>query len=117
MAAQPATSPAETVSEAIADGRVGERFDGYLDFVTPPEDALRRAVRDINIRRRLLYGQLAERRSVAPREVGITAGCNLLARTRVGGWYQLPGETWQRREAGQVVALPAYCDAVSAKAK
>nr|WP_246333074.1 YdbL family protein [Sphingomicrobium lutaoense] len=104
------------VGEAIAKGQVGERYDGYLDFVATPEDALRRAVRDINIRRRLLYGQLAERRSVAPREVGITAGCNLMARTPEKGWYQLP-EGWQRRAPGQPVALPDYCGAVAGGAR
>lgn len=111
MVAQPAP-PAETVGRALADGRVGERYDGYLDFVDEPDDALRRAVRDLNIRRRALYGELAEKRRVAPEEVGIAAGCNLMARTRTGGFYQL-AEGWQQRAMGEEVALPAYCSAPS----
>lgn len=104
---QPAPA-AELVGEALAEGRVGERYDGYLDFVAEPDDALRRAVRDLNIRRRVLYGELAERRRVAPDEVGITAGCNLMARTRIGGYYQL-AEGWQQRTGSDEVALPEYC--------
>ncbi|WP_260482158.1 YdbL family protein [Sphingomicrobium flavum] len=109
MIAQPA-APAQTVGEALAEGRVGERYDGYLDFVEEPGVALSRAVRDLNIRRRALYGELAERRRVAPEEVGIAAGCNLMARTQAGGYYRTP-QGWQQRLAGSPVVLPDYCNA------
>ena len=42
-------------------------------------------------------------------EVGITAGCQLLARVKVGEAYMLADGVWRRRAAGQPVPVPDYC--------
>jgi hypothetical protein len=107
-AAAPAQDPAAIV-EARRSGLIGERFDGYLGFVTAnPSAELRRSVSAINIRRRALYSDLASRRGVSPQEVGITAACSLLRRVGVGEYY-LPGQGgWRRVEAGQS-PVPSYC--------
>ena len=108
MAALMAGAPA--VAAAKASGQVGERFDGYLGYaVTPPSGELRRQVDAINIRRRALYSDLAQRRGVSPQEVGITAGCTLLARVQVGESYMLSDGQWRRRRAGEAAPVPAYC--------
>lgn len=108
----PALSLAQDPREIIAArraGLVGERYDGYLGFVTTyPSDALRRDVSAINIRRRALYSDLATRKGVSPEEVGITAACTLLRRVAVGEYY-LPGQGgWRRVVAGRS-PLPSYC--------
>jgi len=70
---------------------------------------VRSQVASINIRRRSLYSNLAARRGVSPAEVGITAGCQLLARVGVGQTYLLSDGAWRRRAPGQAAPVPSYC--------
>jgi uncharacterized protein len=94
---------------ARAAGAVGERYDGFMGLVGPGSAALRSQVATVNIRRRSLYSQLAARRGASPQEVGITAGCQLLARIGVGQAYMLSDGAWRRRAAGQPAPRPDYC--------
>lgn len=109
VALSAAAAPAEA---QVPQGRanVGERYDGYLGYAARPADPrLRAQTEAINIRRRKLYTDLAASRGVSPQEVGITAGCTLLARVAVGGAYMLSDNVWRRREAGQGAPVPDYC--------
>lgn len=108
LAAMPAAAQPALVS-ARAAGQVGERFDGYLGIARPAGDLVRSQVNAVNIKRRALYSQLASRRGVAPGDVGVTAGCELLARVAVGEPYMLPDGQWRRRAAGQSAPVPNYC--------
>ena len=96
--------------DARTTGQVGERFDGYLGYPQGQPAAQARAQTEaLNIRRRALYSDLAQRRGVSPQEVGITAGCTLLARVAVGERYLLADGQWRTRGAGQPTPVPAYC--------
>jgi uncharacterized protein YdbL (DUF1318 family) len=96
--------------DARAAGQVGERYDGYLGYaLVQPNAQARSQTEGINIRRRALYSDLAQRRGVSPQEVGITAGCTLLARVAVGESYMLADGQWRRRAAGQPAPVPDYC--------
>jgi uncharacterized protein YdbL (DUF1318 family) len=108
-AAAPAVAQTPLVDAAREAGQVGERYDGYIGFVGQPSAQLRSQVSAINIRRRALYSNLATSRRAAPHEVGITAGCQLLARVGVGHAYMLADGQWRRRAAGQPVPVPDYC--------
>jgi uncharacterized protein YdbL (DUF1318 family) len=107
----PAASAQENPALAAARsaGQVGERFDGYLGIAAPASPAIRSAVNAVNIKRRALYSNLASRRSVAPEDVGITAGCELLGRVGVGQAYLLSDGRWRRRAAGDGPPVPDYC--------
>jgi uncharacterized protein YdbL (DUF1318 family) len=98
-----------SIMQARGAGLIGERFDGYLGFVTTPSEALRRQVNSINIRRRALYADLARRKGVSTEEVGITATCTLFTRIPVGGYYLTSDRGWLRRGAGQAATRPSYC--------
>ena len=74
-----------------------------------PRRRVRSQVSAINIRRRALYSNLAASRGVTPQEVGIAAGCQLLARVQVGQAYMLPDGRWRRRLPGQPAPIPQYC--------
>lgn len=89
--------------------QVGERYDGYLGYVAPPSPAVRTQTDTLNIRRRALYTDLAQRRGVGPQEVGVTAGCTLLARVEVGEAYLLGDNRWRVRRAGEAAPVPDYC--------
>ena len=106
--AAPAQAQADLASAKSA-GIVGERFDGYLGFVSEPGSAVRRQVGAINIRRRALYTNLSSRRRVTVQVAGIAAGCELLKRVRVGEAYMLSDGVWRRRAAGQSLPVPNYC--------
>jgi uncharacterized protein YdbL (DUF1318 family) len=109
LAAPAAVAQTPAVEVARAAGIAGERYDGYMGFAAAPSAALRSQVANINIRRRALYSNLATRRGASPQEVGITAGCQLLARVSAGQAYMLSDGMWRRRLSGQSVPLPSYC--------
>jgi uncharacterized protein YdbL (DUF1318 family) len=106
-AAASAQSP--LVDQARAQGVAGERFDGYMGLAAPGPAALRSAIGAVNITRRSLYSDLAARKGASPQEVGLTAGCQLLARVQVGQAYMLSDGKWRRRAAGAPPPAPDYC--------
>jgi hypothetical protein len=109
LAAVPAAAQTPAVNSARAAGTVGERYDGYVGVAAPVSAAVRTQVASINIQRRSLYSRLAASKGVSPQDVGITAGCQLLARVSVGEAYLLGDGVWRRRVAGQGAPVPDYC--------
>ena len=97
-----------TIVAAKRTGQIGERYDGYIGYVTAPSPTLRRQVDAVNIRRRSLYSGLAAQKGVSPQEVGITAACSLLRRISAGEYYLSAQGGWQRYVVGQS-PVPAYC--------
>jgi uncharacterized protein YdbL (DUF1318 family) len=97
------------VNSARSAGIVGERYDGYLGLASAAPPGVRGQVATINIQRRSLYSRLASSRGASPVDVGITAGCQLLARISVGEAYLLGDGVWRRRLAGQPAPVPDYC--------
>ena len=109
LVAGPAIAQTPAVNAARAAGQVGERYDGYLGVTGTVSGAVRSQVATINITRRSLYSNLAARKGVSPSDVGITAGCELLARVAPGESYMLGDGVWRRRGAGQAAPVPDYC--------
>ncbi|RST31890.1 DUF1318 domain-containing protein [Sphingomonas ginkgonis] len=97
------------IAAARLAGQVGERYDGFLGTVQPQGGIVRSATDGVNIRRRTLYARFAAQRGVSPAEVGITAGCTLLARVQVGEAYLLSDNVWRRRQPGESAPVPSYC--------
>jgi hypothetical protein len=109
LVASPVAAQTPAVNAARAAGQVGERYDGYLGLASATSSAVRSQVATINITRRSLYSNLAARKGVSPQDVGITAGCELLARVAVGEAYMLGDGVWRRRGGGQPAPIPDYC--------
>ena len=108
FASASAVAQTSAINAARADGIVGERYDGFLGIAAPVSAALRSQVAAINIQRRALYSRLAASKGVSPRDVGITAGCQLLARVALGEAYLWADGRWRRRASGQS-PVPDYC--------
>jgi len=108
LSAMPAAGQMPAVNAARAAGIIGERYDGYIGVIGAPSAAVRSQVSTINIQRRSLYSNLAASKGVSPQDVGITAGCQLLARVAVGEAYMWADGTWRRRAPGQS-PVPDYC--------
>jgi uncharacterized protein YdbL (DUF1318 family) len=109
LAAAPAAAQTPAMDAARATGVVGERYDGYLGAAGAASAVVRSQVATINIQRRSLYTRFAASKGVSPQDVGITAGCQLLARVGVGEAYVSADGTWRRRSAGQPAPVPDYC--------
>ena len=109
LVAAPAAAQSPLLAQAIAAGEVGERFDGFMGAVGAAPPQVQRQVRAINIQRRNLYIQLAERRNVSPDVVGMATGCQLLTQLSEGEAYLLQDGRWRRRAPGQSIPVPDYC--------
>ena len=107
--AVPAGAQTPAVDAARASGAGGERYDGYLGVAGVVSAPVRSQVARINIQRRSLYSRLAASKGASPQDVGITAGCQLLASVGVGEAYMLSDGAWRRRAAGQGSPAPDYC--------
>ena len=108
LAAAPGVAQTPAINAARSAGQVGERYDGYLGVAGPVSGVVRSQVATINIQRRSLYSNLAASKGVSPADVGITAGCQLLARVTVGEVYLWSEGGWRRLAPGQS-AVPGYC--------
>ncbi len=87
---------ADALSDARAQGTVGERFDGYLALRAPSAPAsARQLVENINSKRRQLYNQVSTREGTTLDAVG-----RIYAREIVNN---VPPGTWIQREKGQWV--------------
>jgi uncharacterized protein YdbL (DUF1318 family) len=104
-----AVAQTPTLDSARASGVIGERYDGFIGIAGPVSSAVRGQVARINIQRRSLYSSLAARKGVSPQDVGITAGCELLARVGPGEAYFYADRVWRRRTAGAPAPVPDYC--------
>ena len=87
-------------SSARAEGKVGEKMDGYLGIVGAATPDIRAMVDDINIRRRAVYAERAQAQGATLEEYAFTAGCQAIDRTEAGEMYQAPNGSWVRRTAG-----------------
>jgi uncharacterized protein len=106
------TAAQSPLSAAMSDGSVGEQADGYLGFRATPSSTVRAEVDAINIKRRAAYTQIAQQRSVTPKEVAAAVGCETLAkRVAVGRAYLLVDGVWRIRKEGETIKLPEYCAA------
>ena len=71
---------------ARSSGKIGEKPDGYLGFVTAPSPAIK-----------------AQETNSTVEQFAFTSGCNLIMRTAQGEKYQTPAGTWNTRDASEPV--------------
>ena len=109
LAGPVAAQDRSALGSAILSGQVGERYDGYMGFSSPPSAEVRRQVSAINLKRRSLYFGLAAQRHVNAQVVGIATGCELIAGLRAGQAYMLGDGAWHRLAPGQSPPSPDYC--------
>ncbi len=85
---------------ARAAGKVGEKVDGYLGYVTPAAPALKAVIDELNIKRKAVYADKAAANKATVEEYALTSGCLLISQTKPGEKYQGPDGSWQTRTAG-----------------
>jgi uncharacterized protein YdbL (DUF1318 family) len=101
------------LSQARADGLIGEQADGYLGFVPGAAISadLRGRVDQNNIQRRQLYTRRATERSVAVNEMAAAVACEVFQRPRIamGERYRNEAGQWRQRTAGAPIEVPSFC--------
>src|SRR4051812_12975144 len=86
----PIAAHADSLDSARAAGLVGERPDGYVDFVKPnPPPDVQALVTDINAQRRKVYEQLAGQKGVPVEEVGALAAEKTISQKLQPGWFYM----------------------------
>ncbi len=82
---------------ARAAGLIGEKSDGYLGFVVTPTAEIKAMVEDLNIKRKAIYTQGAQREGVTVQLFAQRNACNLIATTAMGEKYMGPDNIWRTR--------------------
>jgi uncharacterized protein YdbL (DUF1318 family) len=87
------------VDAAKAKGIVGEKSNGYLDFVAASSDAgLKAAVDEINAGRHDVYAQAAAKNGVSADAAGQSAFSNVIfPKLPAGEFYQNAAGAWVRK--------------------
>jgi uncharacterized protein YdbL (DUF1318 family) len=100
------------VTQARANGAVGEQADGYLGFAPGASISadLRGRVEQINIQRRALYTRRAAERNVSVSEMAAAVACEVFERRiAVGERYRTERGQWRQRTASAPVEKPSFC--------
>ncbi len=96
LATGPVQAQVTSLTDAKAQGLVGEQLDGYIGIV---EDApgVKRLVDDINLQRRQLYRDIARKNGAPLSAVEKLAGQKAIDRAASGEIVQSPNEGWVRK--------------------
>ena len=100
------------ISQARANGLIGEQADGFLGFVPGASISadLRGRVEQNNMQRRQLYTRRANERSVSVNEMAAAVACEVFSsRIAVGEKYRNQGGQWRQRTATAPVEMPSFC--------
>lgn len=90
-----AASAKSIVDQAKTNGIVGEKLNGYLDFVRADASAeIRAAVNEINIKRKSIYTRLARDQKVGVADVAGLTGEKLVAKAKPGEMVMLGDMQW-----------------------
>jgi len=92
-----AASAKSVVDQGIAAGRIGERIDGYLAAVGNVSDAERRAMNEINIGRKSVYTDLAEKKGVSVEVIGRLSGEKQIAKAAPGAMIMDDSGQWKKK--------------------
>lgn len=97
--AAPAMAQDSVISQARAQGLIGEQADGYLGFVPGAQISadLRGRVEQNNMQRRQLYTRRANERGVSVNEMAAAVACEVFqSRIAVGEKYRNQAGQWRQ---------------------
>ena len=95
----PAMAQGSAIDEAKGAGVIGERIDGYLGFVNdgPADASLRRAVQEINNKRRAVYDELASDTDTTTEQVARVTGEKQIERAAPGHFFMDDDGVWRQK--------------------
>jgi hypothetical protein len=84
------------LSQARAQGLVGEKLDGYVGVVKPSADA-QAVASDVNSRRRAEYENISKQNSQPVSVVGKVAAETIINNLPSGSYYQGTDGSWKKK--------------------
>ena len=93
-AAVQAPASAQSLDALRASGKVGERFDGYLQARDGSAQAV---VNQVNAKRRQIYEQRAKAQKVPADQVGRVYAQQILKDAPKGTWFLQPDGKWVQK--------------------
>ncbi len=91
-----ADATADVIAKAKIDRVIGERTDGYIGVINGTASAdIERAVRETNIKRKAVYGDLARARNATIEVIAALTGEKLITRTPKGQMVMDANGNWR----------------------
>lgn len=112
LAAVPSWAQDTALTQARANGQIGEQADGYLGFAPGAQISadLRGRVEQNNIQRRALYTRRAAERGVSVSEMAAAVACEVFERRiALGERYRSETGQWRQRTESAPVEMPSFC--------
>lgn len=91
LALLPRESQAQALNDLLAQGKVGERYDGYLQA---RDNAAAATVEQVNAKRRELYQKRAAETGQTPDVVGKVYAAEIYKKAAKGTWFLLENGSW-----------------------
>ena len=92
------SAAAADLTQAKAQGWLGEQANGYLGLVSASAPAdVRALMQDVNARRQARYQQIAAQQRVPAGEVEKVGGQTAIQRTLPGNWVRDASGAWRRK--------------------
>lgn len=89
---------AQSLSDARAQGLLGERPDGYVGAVTSTLPAwAAELMKSVNAQRKVKYAELAATNGTSIEAVQVVAGEKIIANLPAGSWYMDAGGRWVQK--------------------
>lgn len=83
---------------AQAEGKIGERADGYLGVVDQKADAqVVRTVNEVNNKRRAAFEKIAAEKGATVEQVGLITGEKQIAKLPAGAYYMAENGAWTKK--------------------
>jgi uncharacterized protein YdbL (DUF1318 family) len=86
-----------SLTEAKAQGLIGEQADGYLGVVGSGPPEAKQLAKDVNSKRRQEYQEIAKKRGASTEEVAALAGVKLVDRTPKGQFVRGSDGRWAKK--------------------
>ena len=96
--ALPATASGLDLDRAKSQGLVGEKADGYVGIVVAQSSApVEALVKNINVKRRAAYEEIAKKNGTSVDAVALLAGAKLIERASSGEWVTDADGFWRQK--------------------
>lgn len=86
-----------TVDAAKAVGKVGERWDGYVEAIKPADANLKAAIDAMNARRKAIYAEAAVKTNATVEQAGVVFAENIIEKLPPGYYYKPNGGSWTKK--------------------
>ncbi|MDQ7049099.1 MAG: YdbL family protein [Enterobacterales bacterium] len=89
---------ASSLTDIKAAGIIGEQANGYIGFVKPASDEVKKLVSSVNAKRKVQYQKIAKSKRIMLHEVEIIAGRKAMQKTLSGNYIKPASSDWSKKD-------------------